>query len=86
MPRFRRCSAGRRASFNVSKAGTTVPVLFAEAGRKPGQIMGKTPWLQSVYAQGDPRLFGRIVDARLIEGYANSLAGEIVAGSYEAAA
>ena len=73
-------------SFNESKAGTTVPVLFAEAGRKPGQIMGKTPWLQSVYAQGDPRLFGHIVDVRLIEGYANSLLGKIVVGPYEAAA
>ena len=78
---------GRQArDFNESKAGSTVPVLFAEAGRKPGQIMGKTPWLQSVYAQGDPRLFGHIVDVRLIEGYANSLLGEIVVGPYEVAA
>jgi len=73
-------------AFNESKAGTIVPVLFAEPGRKAGQIMGKTPWLQSVYAQGDPRLFGRIVDVRLIEGYANSLLGEIVTGDYEVAA
>lgn len=78
---------GKQArDFNESKAGSVVPVLFAEAGRKPGQIMGKTPWLQSVYAQGHSRLFGRIVDVRLIEGYANSLLGEIVVGPYEAAA
>jgi len=72
--------------YNLSKVGATVPVLFAEAGRKPGQIVGKTPWLQSVYADGPTRLIGRIVDARLIEGHANSLAGEIVVGSYEVAA
>ena len=78
---------GKQArDFNESKAGSVVPVLFAEAGRKPGQIMGKTPWLQSVYAQGNPRLFGRIVEVRLIEGYANSLLGEIVVGACEAAA
>ncbi len=78
---------GRQArEFNVSKAGTTTPVLFAETGRKPGQIVGKTPWLQSVYAEGDPRLIGRIVDVRLTEGHANSLAGEIVTGRYEVAA
>jgi len=78
---------GRQArDFNESKAGGVVPVLFAEAGRKPGQIMGKTPWLQSVYAQGNPRLFGHIVDVRLIEGYANSLLGEIVVDPCEAAA
>ncbi len=70
---------GRTAhAFNVSKAGSIVPVLFAEPGRRPGQLIGKTPWLQSVYAQGSPRLIGRIVETRLIEGYANSLSGEIV--------
>ena len=70
---------GRTAhEFNISKAGTTVPVLFAEAGRRPGQLIGKTPWLQSVYAHASPRLVGQIVETRLIEGYANSLSGEIV--------
>ena len=78
---------GRQArEFNASKVGATVPVLFAESGRKPGQISGKTPWLQSVYAEGNPRLIGRIVDVRLIEGHPNSLAGEIVTGPYEVAA
>ena len=69
--------ARQARAFNASKVGATVPVLFAETGRKPGQIVGKTPWLQSVYADGDPRLIGRIVDVRLTEGHANSLAGEI---------
>jgi len=73
-------------AFNESKVGQTVPVLFAEPGRKPGQLIGKTPWLQSVYAEGNARLIGRIVEARLTEGHANSLAGEIVTGTYEVAA
>jgi tRNA-2-methylthio-N6-dimethylallyladenosine synthase len=73
-------------AFNASKVGQTVPVLFAEPGRKPGQLIGKTPWLQSVYAEGPARLIGRIVETRLTEGHANSLAGEIVTGAYEAAA
>ena len=73
-------------AFNESKAGHTVPVLFAEPGRKPGQLIGKTPWLQSVYAEGTARLIGRIVETRILSGHANSLAGEIVSGSYEAAA
>jgi tRNA-2-methylthio-N6-dimethylallyladenosine synthase len=78
---------GRQArEFNASKVGATVPVLFAESGRKPGQIIGKTPWLQSVYAEGNPRLIGHVVDVRLIEGHPNSLAGEIVTGSYGVAA
>lgn len=78
---------GRQArEFNASKVGATVSVLFAESGRKPGQIIGKTPWLQSVYAEGNPRLIGHVVDVRLIEGHPNSLAGEIVTDSYGVAA
>ena len=78
---------GRQArDFNISKVGAAVPVLFAETGRKPGQIVGKTPWLQSVYAEGNERLIGHIVETRLTEGHANSLAGEIVTRAYEAAA
>jgi len=73
-------------TFNASKVGLTVPVMFAEPGRKPGQIVGKTPWLQSVYAEGPQRLIGHIVDVHLLEGHANSLAGRIASGAYEAAA
>jgi tRNA-2-methylthio-N6-dimethylallyladenosine synthase len=77
---------GRQAEvFNISKAGTTVPVLFAEPGRRPGQLIGKTPWLQSVYVEATPRLIGQIVETRLIAGYANSLLGE-VAERHEVAA
>jgi len=78
---------GKQArDFNLAKVGATVPVLFAESGRKPGQLVGKTPWLQSVFADGPAHLVGRIVDVRLTEGHANSLAGEIASPAYEAAA
>ncbi len=79
---------GRQAhDFNCSMVGMKVSVLFAEPGRKPGQIIGKTPWLQSVYAEGPQRLIGRVVETRIVEGHANSLAGEIVtADSYGVAA
>jgi tRNA-2-methylthio-N6-dimethylallyladenosine synthase len=69
--------AGQSRAFNASKAGATVPVLFSEPGRRPGQIIGKSPWLQSVYAEGPERLIGRIVDVRLTSANPNSLAGEI---------
>jgi tRNA-2-methylthio-N6-dimethylallyladenosine synthase len=73
-------------AFNESKVGATVPVLFAETGRKPGQVVGKTPWLQSVHADGPERLIGRIVETRLVAGHANSLTGEIATRAWGAAA
>src|SRR5260370_26268971 len=72
--------------FNASKVGATVPVLFAETGRKPGQIIGKTPWLQSVHAEGNARLIGSIAAVRLTAGHANSLAGETAVRPWEAPA
>ena len=74
----RRCSASQARAFNASKVGADLPVLFAEPGRQPGQLVGRRPWLQAVHAEGNARLIGRIVEARLVEGHANSLAGEIV--------
>ncbi|TAJ40862.1 MAG: tRNA (N6-isopentenyl adenosine(37)-C2)-methylthiotransferase MiaB [Reyranella sp.] len=70
----------QQRDFNLSKVGTVVPVLFAEAGRKPGQVLGKSPWLQSVYVEGDADMIGSIVNVRLLAAYALSLAGEVVAG------
>jgi tRNA-2-methylthio-N6-dimethylallyladenosine synthase len=78
--------AKQSLAFNASKVGSVVPVLFAETGRRPGQVVGKTPWLQSVHAEGPVRLVGHIADVRLTEAHANSLAGKVVVAAYEAAA
>jgi tRNA-2-methylthio-N6-dimethylallyladenosine synthase len=75
----------QQRAFNASKVGATVPVLFAEPGRKPGQVLGKSPWLQSVYVEGDAAMIGRIADVRLLAAHALSLAGEL-SPSFEAAA
>jgi tRNA-2-methylthio-N6-dimethylallyladenosine synthase len=77
--------ARQQHDFNRAKVGTTVPVLFAEAGRKPGQVLGKSPWLQSVYVDGSSSLIGRIVDVRLTDGYALSLTGQVVTSLEDAA-
>jgi tRNA-2-methylthio-N6-dimethylallyladenosine synthase len=77
--------ARQQRDFNRAKVGATVPVLFAEPGRKRGQMLGKSPWLQSVYVDGPASLLGRIVQVQLTEAHAVSLAGKMVS-SFEAAA
>ena len=77
--------ARQQHDFNAAKLGATVPVLFAEPGRRSGQVLGKSPWLQSVHVEGPASLIGRIADVRLTEAHAVSLAGEIVP-SFEVAA
>jgi tRNA-2-methylthio-N6-dimethylallyladenosine synthase len=62
-------------AFNQTMVGQSVPVLFTGAGRKPGQIAGRSPWLQPVHVQGDPSLIGREIMVRITERLSNSLGG-----------
>ncbi len=66
---------GRR--FNASKVGATTRILIDRIGRKPGQMIGKSPWLQSVFVETDARI-GDMLDVRLLAALPNSLAGEVI--------
>jgi tRNA-2-methylthio-N6-dimethylallyladenosine synthase len=70
----------QQTAFNERSAGRTVEVLFQGHGRRDGQLIGKSPWLQSVHAQAPERLIGRLVEVRIASGHANSLAGDVVTG------
>jgi len=67
-------NAGQKA-FNASCVERTLPVLFESPGRKPGQAVGRSPYLQPVHAEGAGSLIGRIVDVRIAEAQPNSLKG-----------
>ncbi|WP_448192096.1 tRNA (N6-isopentenyl adenosine(37)-C2)-methylthiotransferase MiaB [Azospirillum sp. sgz301742] len=69
-------------AFNAGFAGRTVPVLFDRQGKRPGQIMGRSPHMQSVYVQAPERLIGTIADVRIEGAYANSLTGTVETGVY----
>ena len=67
----------QRQAFNAAMAGRTVPVLFEREGRHPGQIAGRSPYLQAVHADAPQRLLGRIVPVRISAAGSNSLAGAV---------
>ncbi len=64
-------------SFNESCVGKTFPVLFEKKGRHDGQLIGRSPYLQSVHAKADPSVLGRIVPVEISAALPNSLAGII---------
>jgi tRNA-2-methylthio-N6-dimethylallyladenosine synthase len=64
-------------AFDDSKLGMTVPVLFEKLARGPGQVMGRTPWLQPVHIHADAALIGRMAQVRVQKRTANSLHGEL---------
>jgi tRNA-2-methylthio-N6-dimethylallyladenosine synthase len=61
-------------AFNQASVGARVPVLLERRGRKPGQLVGKSPWLQSVHLETQASI-GDIVTVDLISAGPNSLAG-----------
>ncbi|MGE0722986.1 MAG: tRNA (N6-isopentenyl adenosine(37)-C2)-methylthiotransferase MiaB [Alphaproteobacteria bacterium] len=64
-------------AFNAALVGRRVPVLFEKAGRHPGQIAGRTPWLQPVHARAPERLVGAVAEVDILAVTTNSLAGAV---------
>ncbi len=76
----------QQAAFNARMAGETVEVLFTGPGRHPGQLSGRTPWLQPVHCDGPPSLAGHVRPVRIVAGHPNSLSAHLVPEPEAAAA
>ena len=55
----------QQTAFNSACVGKVVPVLFEREGRHPGQLVGRSPYLQPVHATADSSLLGRIVEVAI---------------------
>ena len=77
-------NASQRA-FNKASEGRVMTVLFDRAGRKPGQLVGRSPYMQPVHAMAPDSLMGWVADVAITEAHANSLGGELVGGTAGAA-
>lgn len=67
-------------AFNRSRVGMTFPVLFTGPGRHPGQVAGRTPWLQPLHLTGPLALVGRQAAVTVLAAHPNSLSGLLAAG------
>jgi len=61
-------------AFNRSKIGIDTKVLIERKGRHDGQMIGRSPWLQSVHVDTDAQP-GEIVDVTLVAAGPNSMTG-----------
>jgi tRNA-2-methylthio-N6-dimethylallyladenosine synthase len=75
----------QQRAFNAATVGATMPVLFEKPGRHDGQLVGRSPYLQPVHADGSPEGIGQILPVEIVRASANSLAGRIVGNLNEAA-
>lgn len=64
-------------AFNHAAEGHTLDVLFDRPGRLPGQLIGKTPHLQSVHVTAPGLSIGQIVPVRIVAAGPRSLEGTL---------
>ena len=67
----------QRDEFCAALVGRTLPVLLEKPGREPGQAIGRSPYLQSVYLDAPPSMIGSTVAAAILAVTPNALKGRL---------
>jgi tRNA-2-methylthio-N6-dimethylallyladenosine synthase len=66
----------QQAGFNQSCVGQNLVVLLEKPGRQKGQIIGRSPYLQSVHLDAPEALIGSFVNTHILAVGPNSLSGQ----------
>lgn len=66
----------QQTAFNRASVGKTMEVLFDREGKHEGQVLGKSPYMQSVYVTS-PDCAGKIAEVTITDGFQNSLTGVV---------
>ncbi|HVF38033.1 MAG TPA: tRNA (N6-isopentenyl adenosine(37)-C2)-methylthiotransferase MiaB [Sphingomicrobium sp.] len=61
-------------AFNRATIGKDTTILIDRKGRMPGQMIGKSPWLQSVFVETEARI-GDMLEVAVTQALPNSLGG-----------
>ncbi len=67
-----------QTKFNLSCIGKEFDVLFEQNGRHKGQLIGRTPYMQNLYAKADKNLLNKIVRVKVEDATTNSLCGKVL--------
>jgi tRNA-2-methylthio-N6-dimethylallyladenosine synthase len=68
----------QRQAFNRASVGQRLDVLFEKPGRREGQLIGRSPHMQSVFADGPQSLIGELMQVEMIAVEPRSLRGRVV--------
>jgi tRNA-2-methylthio-N6-dimethylallyladenosine synthase len=72
----------QQSAFNRAAIGNTVDVLFERAARNPGQIVGRTAYLQPAHVFASPDIIGQVLPVTIESLERYSLLGELAAASH----
>jgi tRNA-2-methylthio-N6-dimethylallyladenosine synthase len=67
----------QQSAFNKAAIGTTVDVLFERLARNPGQIVGRTAYLQPAHVMASPDIIGQVLPVKIQSLERYSLKGEL---------
>ncbi|MCH8236949.1 MAG: tRNA (N6-isopentenyl adenosine(37)-C2)-methylthiotransferase MiaB [Proteobacteria bacterium] len=65
----------QKRAFNSDCVGRVMPVLLDRRGRQPGQLVGRSPYMQAVHMDAPDDRLGTIQPIRITAAHANSLTG-----------
>ncbi|HEY1865100.1 MAG TPA: tRNA (N6-isopentenyl adenosine(37)-C2)-methylthiotransferase MiaB [Roseiarcus sp.] len=68
----------QRQAFNGQAVGRRLEVLFEKRGRREGQVIGRSPHMQSVFAEGPESLIGALAEVEILASEPHSLRGRVV--------
>ncbi len=77
LQRLQTLLAKQQAAFNARMRALTIDVLFEKPGKHPGQIVGRSPWLQAVHADAPQSLIGTVAPVTIEAVGTNSLFGAL---------
>jgi tRNA-2-methylthio-N6-dimethylallyladenosine synthase len=79
LARLLRLLQSQQEAFNAATVGRVLPVLIERPGRRPGQVVGRSPYLQPIHAEGSEGLIGEVLPVRVSGSTRGSLSGELCA-------
>ena len=75
----------QQSAFNQSTVGKRLPLLLERRGKHAGQLVGRSPYMQSVHLEAPERLLGAVVEVEILSAGPNSLGGRVVTDGYSSA-
>lgn len=72
----------QKAEFDAACRGRRFEILLEKHGRLPGQLIGRSPYLQSVVVLAPPEAIGTLAAVEVREVSTKSLSGDILGGEF----
>ncbi len=82
LARLQQILVEQQLKFNRSSVGQTMVVLLEKPGRQKGQLIGRSPYLQSVHLDAPESQIGSLVNTEILSVGPNSLSGHCVSQTH----